>query len=76
MVISSEFRMGQYSDHREDASHFKDFKSKKDFPSDGSKPKNDQKNEINFFLCNDINGISNENMFQYKYMWVDKIIKY
>jgi len=40
----------------------------KDFPSDGSKPKNDQKNEINFFLCNDINGISNENMFQYKYM--------
>ena len=43
----------------------------KDFPSDGSKGKNDQKNEINFFLCNDINGISNENMFQYKYMWVD-----
>ena len=40
----------------------------KDFPSDGSKTKNDQKNEINFFLCNDINGISNENMFQYKYM--------
>lgn len=40
----------------------------KDFPSDGSKPKNDQKNEINFFLCNDINGISNENMFQYKYI--------
>ena len=70
--------MGQYSDedYREDASHFIDFKSKKDFPSDGSKPKNDQKNEINFFLCNDINGISNENMFQYKYMWVDKIIKY
>ena len=42
--------------------------SLKDFPSDGSKPKNDQKNEINFFLCNDLNGISNENMFQYKYM--------
>ena len=30
--------------------------------------KSDKKDDINYFLCNDTNGISNENIFQYKYL--------
>ena len=38
--------------------------------------KSDKKDDINYFLCNDTNGISNENIFQYKYLWVLKLKNY
>ena len=30
--------------------------------------RDEKKDDINYFLCNDTNGISNENIFQYKYL--------
>jgi len=34
----------------------------------GAGKRDEKKDDINYFLCNDTNGISNENIFQYKYL--------